>query len=424
MRVLFTVPPSRSHLYPMVPLGWALQAAGHQVRIATMPMLADSVTAAGLAAVLVGPAEANLNAMSTGGSLTAWHRQVRWPTDWPARLPELDPAQQEILDALGTKSARVSSLMTEDVLAFAKAWRPDLVVYDAVSFSGKVAADALGVPAVCHLWGQAGVHRNDLTAADARPHPDFAALMSRFGLPARPDPVAWIDPCAPSLRVPVPLERISMRYVPYNGPGALPDWLTEIPRRPRVCVTWGLTSPSLHGPLLPEVIRGMIEKIVTGDVEVVVAASVAKDRLGPLPGGTRCVPLLPLQLLLPTCQAIIHQGGAGTTMTAAALGVPQLIVAMRPEHMTTGGQLAAAGAGVYRVHNELPNTAHSAALLAGDTSRLLSVPSYREAAIRLSADIQAQLSPAAVATELERLAANEPVLASEGRGSLDGIRSA
>lgn len=405
MRVLFTVWPSRSHLYPMVPLGWALQAAGHQVRIATMPSLAGPVTSAGLAAVLAGPDEVDLNAMATGGSMAAWHRQERWPTDWPARLPELGRARHEILDALCAKSARVSGLMAEDVLTFARAWRPDLIVYDAVSFGGKVAADALGVPAVCHLWGQAGVHRNDLAAADGSPHPAFAALMSRFGLPVQPDPTAWIDPCPPSLRIPVPLERISMRFIPYNGPGVLPDWLAEPPRRPRVCVTWGLTAPSLHGAVLPEVIRGLIEELTGDGVEVVVAASAARPDLGPLPEEVRCVRLVPLQLLLPTCQAIVHQGGAGTTMTAAALGVPHLIVALRPEHMTTGGRVAAAGAGVYRILNELPDTTHSASLLAGDVARLLAEPSYREAAMRLCTDIRSQPSPAAVAAGLERLAA-------------------
>ena len=35
---------------------------------------------------------------------------------------------------------------------------------------------------------------------------------------------------------------------------------------------------------------------------------------------------LPLHLLLPACDAVVHQGGAGTTMTAVACGTPQLVV--------------------------------------------------------------------------------------------------
>ncbi|WP_173154149.1 nucleotide disphospho-sugar-binding domain-containing protein [Phytohabitans suffuscus] len=35
----------------------------------------------------------------------------------------------------------------------------------------------------------------------------------------------------------------SMRYVPYNAGGDLPDWLWQPPRRPRVLVTMGTVVP-------------------------------------------------------------------------------------------------------------------------------------------------------------------------------------
>ena len=46
MRVLFVVTPGVGHLFPMVPLAWALRAAGHEVLIAT--------TGAGLVAANAG----------------------------------------------------------------------------------------------------------------------------------------------------------------------------------------------------------------------------------------------------------------------------------------------------------------------------------------------------------------------------------
>ena len=39
---------------PMVPLAWALRAAGHDVRVAVQPSFAATVTSAGLTAVPVG----------------------------------------------------------------------------------------------------------------------------------------------------------------------------------------------------------------------------------------------------------------------------------------------------------------------------------------------------------------------------------
>lgn len=408
MRVLFAVWPSRSHLYPMVPLAWACRAAGHEVRVASMAGLAPAVTATGLTAVPVGGDGTNLTAMAKNGGLAAWHRQERWPADWPTRIPDLSIDQRVLLDGLGTKSARVSGLMAPDMIAFARQWRPDLIVYDAVSFSGKVAGDVLGVPTVSHLWGQVGIHRNEL-AADGGPHPDFVALMQRFGVTPCTEPTMWIDPCPPSLRMPADIDRVAVRYVAYNGVGGVPDWLQEPPRGPRICVTWGLTSPALHGPALPELILATIRRIATDGVEVVVAAPVDRDRLGSLPDTVRTTRLLPLQLLLPTCRAIMHQGGAGTSMTAVSYGVPHLVVSMRPEHMATGARLAALGAGIHRVHNELSDDESDSALLAADLSRLLDEPSYPAAAARLQADLRAQPSPASLVERLEQLVAQRRV---------------
>src|SRR6476469_3122872 len=56
---------------------------------------------------------------------------------------------------------------------------------------------------------------------------------------------ATVDPCPRSMQVTTtehvraPVERLWMRYVPYNGPGAVPRWLNRPPARRRICVTWG-----------------------------------------------------------------------------------------------------------------------------------------------------------------------------------------
>ncbi|MGH3625709.1 MAG: hypothetical protein ACRDQ5_28710, partial [Sciscionella sp.] len=54
MRVLLTIPPAVAHLFPVIPIAWALQGAGHQVCVASHPNTAESITAAGLIAVPVG----------------------------------------------------------------------------------------------------------------------------------------------------------------------------------------------------------------------------------------------------------------------------------------------------------------------------------------------------------------------------------
>lgn len=56
MRVLLTVPPSRARLHQLVPLCWALRAAGHEVQVAGPPDFADAINETGLVAVADEPA--------------------------------------------------------------------------------------------------------------------------------------------------------------------------------------------------------------------------------------------------------------------------------------------------------------------------------------------------------------------------------
>jgi UDP:flavonoid glycosyltransferase YjiC (YdhE family) len=37
MRILFLICPSKTHLYAIAPLAWALRTAGHHVRVASQP---------------------------------------------------------------------------------------------------------------------------------------------------------------------------------------------------------------------------------------------------------------------------------------------------------------------------------------------------------------------------------------------------
>src|SRR4051812_20267474 len=53
MRVLFTVSAWPTHYASMIPMGWALQAMGHEVRVLCPPSQASQLTGAGLIPVPV-----------------------------------------------------------------------------------------------------------------------------------------------------------------------------------------------------------------------------------------------------------------------------------------------------------------------------------------------------------------------------------
>ncbi len=115
-----------------------------------------------------------------------------------------------------------------------------------------------------------------------------------------------------------------MRYVPYNGGATLPAWLHSPPQPPRIAITVGTVVPEWNGL---RSLRHLVDEAGHLDAEFMLALGQADPTpLGPLPANVHPVGWVPLSSLLPTCQAIVHHGGAGTTLTALAHGVPQLVL--------------------------------------------------------------------------------------------------
>ena len=235
---------------------------------------------------------------------------------------------------------------------------------------------------------------------------DLRDLYARYGVEPSAEPAAaTVDPCPASLQYDGAIpSRIPARLVPYNGTGDVPRWLTEPPSRPRICVTWGTTVTMLAGRdgfLVPSI----LDALASFDVEVVVALTAADCRLlanhglqSDLPGQVRVAESLPLDLLLPSCDAIIHQGGASTMLTAASFGLPQLLVPRILDDMENGERIAAAGAGV-----SLNYADASPETITAGIKTILSDETTRQAAHHLRDEIHAQPAPADVAATLRQL---------------------
>lgn len=113
--------------------------------------------------------------------------------------------------------------------------------------------------------------------------------------------------------------------------------------------------------------------------------------LGELPENVRAVGWLPLNALLRTCTGVIHHGGAGTMLTAAALGVPQVIMPNGADRYLNADAASAAGAAVSVEDTELTVDV---------VSRLLADSGLRDGAAALRAAIEEMPTPAEVAAEL------------------------
>jgi UDP:flavonoid glycosyltransferase YjiC (YdhE family) len=392
MRLLFTTYAERAHLLPMVPLAWSCLTAGHEVRVATTPSLIETVERTGLPAVSVGH-DIDVETRLARGDLAP--RNAR--ADDPA-----DAVQARVLENMAQLMFDHCNAMSGDLVAYGKSWKPDLVVFDPVTYAGSVAAEVLGVPSVGHLYGMARLLRLELRGlTSAEPLPGYLELFHRFGVEPRIDPTAWVDPRPESLRwseedavLPAASikQRIPMRYIPYNGPGAVPGWLRTPADKPRVCITWGTTQQRKMGVGVIDFFREVVHAVAELDVEVLVTVGAAKkeyvERLGTLPANVRPVGWVPLNMLLAGCDAIVHTGGTGTMMTAAACGVPQLGITRILEGVYNTDQLVSTGSAI-----KLSEEGADLGEVRDAVSALVHDPKYREAAARLRAEIEAQPSP-------------------------------
>ncbi|HXP21595.1 MAG TPA: nucleotide disphospho-sugar-binding domain-containing protein [Streptosporangiaceae bacterium] len=396
MRALFVTWAWPSHFYPLVQLAWATRAAGHEVRVASQPGLTEVITQAGLTAAPVGE---DVDVLRVMRPFFAWVAEQGRPVEW-AELAPKGAATVRLYVAL-------ADAMVDDTIALTRSWRPDVIVHEATSFAGPLAAAVTGTPAVRHIHGVDFPYQSHEFEPAA-----LARICDRLGL----DTVetlgaATVDPCPPSMQVPADIRRLRMRYSPYNGPAVLPRWLRNPPAGRRICVTWGTSTSTLTGDqmfLPPRVIAAAAGL----DAEIVVSLT-ARDvaTLGKVAANVRVVESVPLHLLLPTCDAVVHQGGNGTILTAALLGVPQLVLPQLPDQLFYCAKLAETGAAaVLRVGEETDEALRS------QLAAIMSDPAYRQAAARLRAEMLDQPPAARAVAALAELAACHPVAGHQRQG--------
>ncbi|MEV4517834.1 nucleotide disphospho-sugar-binding domain-containing protein [Dactylosporangium sp. NPDC049525] len=316
MRVLFTINPAPGHLFALVPLAWAMHLRGHEVLVAAPRSMGQQIRRAGLSHAVV------------GGDASFFEL-------WPAHVPL---GGNDTLDL--AVFAAIAERTGPDVVALARAWRPDLIVTEPVEYAAPLAATLLGVPWVLHHWGlpvPGAVHRAALADVADR----LLRLAETLGVDgATAAPLATVDTCPPSLRLPGSVSGVAlpMRYVPYNSASTLPDWLFAPRVRPRVCVSMG-TVP------IPEGVDGLTAAVAGMrdlDVEVVVSGA-GVHGIEDLPPNARRVGWLPHHVLLPTCDLFVHHGGSGSSMAALGAGRPQLVLPQMCDQFSIADRLTAAG---------------------------------------------------------------------------------
>ncbi|AXB48691.1 glycosyltransferase [Amycolatopsis albispora] len=369
MRLLFSAGAGYSHIAPLLPLATAARDLGHATVFVTGPGAVGHLEAAGLHGVAVGAAAAG---------------PQPWGRYSPAELAVMS-AEEKLAFVVTVMAEAGAGGRLDDMLAFFRDWRPELVVAASGEFAAVAAAVVTGVPFAVHAIGppkSAAVMAGGWAVVDE--------LVRRFepgGLPSR-DNVPYLDIWPGGLR-PAGVEWDLPNRWPVRPDGMLPVEGERPYPAPVVYVTAGTAHNTKPG-----VLEAMIGGVRDAGVDVV--ATIGRDgdldRFGTQPGHVRITHFLPQERVLPHAEVVVCHAGAGTVLGALAHGKPLVLTPLATDQFDTAAQVADAGAGV--VAEPSPDAVRAA------LGRVRRNPAYRAAAGVLAAEIAAMPPPVAV---LERL---------------------
>ncbi len=407
MRVLIVSVAEKTNFLNMVPLGWALRAAGHEVRVASQPDLMPTASDTGLPSVPVGRDHNFWRIMRMFRAPGATDSEVPLFRQTVGPLKEIgwERLRNGYREVVPWWWRTVNDPMVNDLVDLCRQWKPDLVIWEPIALAAPIAAEAVGAVHARFLWGV-----DLLGAMRSR----YLQVMEQQPPGEREDPLAdWlgsharrlggdftermtsgyftIDYLPSALRLPEPAQvrYEPMRYIPYNGRSTLPAWLRTPPERTRVCLTLGTSATERQGGYsLP--VADILDGLADLDAEIIATLPrTERERLGPLPPNVRPVEFAPLHALAETCSAVINHGGAGTVLSMLDHGVPQVIV----PRMQFDEKLLAAGVGRAGAARVLTGTEVGAAEVRAALDEVLTEPGHALGAAEAQRTMRALPSP-------------------------------
>jgi glycosyltransferase len=378
MRVLFSTTAGSGHFGPLIPFAKACSNAGHIVKVAAPASFATDVSRAGLdhapfddvPSDVMGPVFGRLPEMSFELANATVMGEIFGRLDAQAALPRLGA----IIDV----------------------WQPDIVVREPCEFASLVAAERAGLPQVQVAIGMGPLDRSilsilatplaELSVLAELPEdgatrtlmrtPGFTTVPAALDGSGLPDPNGELSASAAGS-----MWRFHDRALT-AGPGALPPPWGD-PDHPLVYVTFGSVTAGI-GPF-SAIYTATLEALADMPVRVLMTTGHGGDpaSLAPIPLNTRVEQWWPQANLMPHTAVVVGHGGFGTTMMALAAGVPQVIVPLFAFDQTTNAErVAAIGAGIH-----LPGGPGAVAAIPSSLTRVLTDPTYRDAAQAVAADM-------------------------------------
>ncbi len=384
MRILFTTTGGTGHFHPLIPLAHAAAAAGHEVACAASPSLRSAVEAAGLRFFPAG----------------FDRRGVPLDDLFPAMRPLTGLALAKFV-GVEIRVNTEARQMVPDLLRIANEWTPDLIVRESSEYGGCVAAEALGIPhaSVRTAYTTASYGRR-YVVADA-----LTALRADHGLAADPDgdslfrylhlafepPGFWPadEPLAPTYHLlrPVIFDR--------SGRERLPPWVASLPPVPTVCATLG-TFMNRSTAVFDAILEGLRDEEM--NLILAVGRDIDPAQFGPQPENVHIERYIPLSLLLPHCDLVVHQAGFSTVVTTLLNGLPMVTIPLGADQPYNARSCAALGVGETIGPDErTPEAIREAARAVRTDIR------FRQNAERVRDEMAALPGPGHAVTLLERL---------------------
>ena len=374
MKIFVVSTPGAGHVTPLVPLIGALLAGGDEVLVVSGPEAAPIIAKTGARFAVAGRSQA----------------------EWMARLatrtrgnPGDGIAPERILHYFLPRAFGEIGVdeMIDDVLREGHKFAPDVVVFEAFALAGPLVAELLGVPGVAHMFGPLPPNDAVELANDA-----VSPIWRSYGR----DVPGWagmyrdltIQICPPMLET---------AHVPTGEtwrlrPVALPARPREDTPRPVVYVTFGTLFNANLG-LFQVALDALADEPV--DVVMTVGHDQNPGELAPFPANARVEQFIPQADLLPSCSAIVHHGGAGTTFGALAHGIPQVILPQGADNYEHAAMCERAGTAIALRPEEV-----TPANLAAAVRRVVFDADHAEASRKCAAEIVAMPDAVSVATTL------------------------
>jgi UDP:flavonoid glycosyltransferase YjiC (YdhE family) len=380
--VLAATSPGASVFFQMAPLLAALQAAGHEVRVATSARFAATVRGAGLT-----PEAAGIDwlesALHEAFPEVAEHRR--------------DPHGALVRFVVDVFVRRTSPRFAQDVISLLGRWKPDLVLHGVNEFGGAAAAERAGIP---HLMLMAGIDNWLDRIAPALSGVD--ECRTRIGLAPAEGDSAWLfsngvvlaEAPGWSARALEGAAVTWLRPVSPEQPAEDLAWLARLPR-PVVHVTLGTVFNKLARPLFGVLAVGSAS--AAASVVMTVGSDLDPASIAGLPPNVHVRRYVALAPLLELCDAVLAHAGWGTLIACADAAAPMGAIVFGADHGYNAHIVERCGWGLALEPQDC-----SPASVAETTRRLLTDPALRSAAERQQNALRELPSPVDVAAALAR----------------------